>query len=57
MAFIAAQIINAFTLRTQRVTGFVFRKERSHFVPEFITDLPPVTYHLSLPPSEITIIY
>ncbi len=35
--------------------GFVLRDKRSHFLPEFITDLPLVARHAS--PSEIIIMY
>lgn len=48
-------IINAFTMRTQRVTGFVLRDKWRHFFPKFIADLPLAVCHMLL--LEIAITY
>ena len=42
-------------MRAQRMVGFMFREKWSHFLPEFIADLPLVARHTS--PSKIAIIY
>ena len=53
--FLPVVDINTSTMRAQRMVGFMFREKWSHFLPEFIADLPLVARHTS--PSKIAIIY